>query len=279
VAIEALVSKVLVVTGGHPFEMEPFLDVFREMDGIAWEHAQAPDAQACFRGENAGKWDAIVCYDMQGIEFRKPEPPSFSMPPPEYARGIVDLLERGQGIVFLHHAASAWPTWPLWPRIVGARWHYMPGELEGREWPASGYTREVEHTITPIAPVHPICRGLEEGFSILDEIYLNPVLSELITPILASDYSTDSKDFFSGELAVTTALYSSEGWSHPPGTGVVGWVKTAGNSPIGYLQSGHGPAAYGNEGFRTLVSNAIAWVSSEEAHAWARKNPLPLAGA
>src|SRR6266700_2670128 len=234
--------RVLVVTGGHPFEMEPFLDVLRALKGISWE----------------------------------PEPPRFELPPPGYASGIVEMLEAGQGIVFLHHAMSAWPAWSLWPKIVGGRWHYMPGELDGTQFPASGYTRELEHHILAVDPGHPICAGLEEGFSIVDEVYLNPVLTEIIHPILRTDYPMDSSAFFSGQLAITGHMYSSEGWSHPPGTGLVGWVKTAGQSPIAYLQPGHGPAAYGNAAFRTLLSNAIGWVASDDAREWARANPFPL---
>lgn len=267
---------VLVVTGGHPFEMEPFLDVFRGLAGIRCEHAQPPEARDFFRGEQAGTWDAIVCYDMQGIEFRKPEPPRFEQPPPDYAKGIVEMLEAGQGVVFLHHAMSAWPAWPLWPRIVGGRWHYMPGELEGTQFPASGYTREVEHYISAADPSHPICAGLEDGFSIVDEIYLNPVLTDIVHPILQTDYPMESGAFYSGQLAITGHMYSSEGWSHPPGAGLVGWVKTSGRSPVAYLQPGHGPAAYGNASFRKLLSNAIGWVASDEAHDWASANPFPL---
>ena len=268
--------RVLVVTGGHPFEMEPFLDVFRALDGIKWEHAQPPEAREYFRGDRAGLWDAIVCYDMQGIEFRKPDPPRFEMPPADYASGIVEMLEAGQGIVFLHHAMSAWPAWPLWPRIVGGRWHYMPGELAGEQFPASGYTREVEHRICVLDPSHPICAGLGEGFEIVDEVYLNPVLTDIVHPILATNYPMDSSAFFSGQLAITGHMYSSEGWSHPAGTGLVGWVKTAGQSPIAYLQPGHGPAAYANASFRKLLSNAIGWVASTEAREWAKERPFPL---
>jgi type 1 glutamine amidotransferase len=268
--------RVLVVTGGHPFEMEPFLDVFRGMAGISWEHVQPPEARELFRGDKAGLWDAIVCYDMQGIEFRKPDPPRFESPPADYASGIVAMLEAGQGIVFLHHAMSAWPAWPLWPKIVGGRWHYMPGELDGTQFPASGYTREVEHRVTAVDPGHPICAGLEEGFSIVDEVYLNPVLTEIIHPILRTDYPMDSGAFFSGQLAITGQMYSSDGWSHPPGTGLVGWVKAAGQSPIAYLQPGHGPAAYGNASFRALLSNAIGWFASADAREWAKANPFPL---
>ncbi len=113
--------NVLVVTGGHPFEETPFLAIFDALPGISWEHAPVPDAQDYFRPERTGKFDAIVCYDMQGFEFRKPGPPRLLEPPADYADGFRGMLEAGQGIVFLHHAMSAWPAWPLWAEVVGGR--------------------------------------------------------------------------------------------------------------------------------------------------------------
>ncbi|MGC9960923.1 MAG: ThuA domain-containing protein [Acidimicrobiales bacterium] len=270
--------KVLVVTGGHPFEQEPFLAIFDAVGGIAWEHEEPPRAREHFRPGRAGEFDAIVCYDMQGIVFNKPDLPRLLTPPAEYAEGFRQMLEAGQGIVFLHHAMSAWPTWPLWAEVVGGRWNYVPGELRGRSWPASGYTREVEHHISCIDPAHPICAGLEEGFDIVDEIYLNPVLEDSVVPLLRTDFDMSPESFFSGQHAIQGRLYDREGWTHPPGRGLVGWVKTAGRSPIAYLQSGHGPAAYGNAGFRRLLSNAIAWVASDEAHRWAADHETALAG-
>ncbi len=268
--------KVLVVTGGHPFELDPFLEIFAANPDITWTHVQPPQAREWFHPSHVGEWDAIVCYDMQGIEFRKPEPPGFEEPPTEYANGLIAMLEAGQGIVFLHHAMSAWPSWPLWAEIVGGRWHYLPGELRGRHWPASGYTREVSHKITPLDVDHPICVGVEEGCEIVDEIYLNPVFDDQIVPLLRSDFEMKSENFYSGELAILGRLYESEGWSHPEGSGLVGWVKSAGSSPIAYLQSGHGPSAYANPGFRRLLANSINWVASRDAHQWAAEHPSPL---
>lgn len=264
-------QKVLVVTGGHPFELEPFLDVFRSFPDLDWTHVQAPEAQQCFRSDLAGSWDAIVCYDMQGIESRKPDPPKFRLPPRAYAAGLCEMLDAGQGIVFVHHAVSAWPAWPLWAEIVGGRWHYLPGALDGRDWPASGYTREVEHRIEPIIADHPICAGLEDGFDIVDEVYLHPVLLDRVTPILRTRHDMHPASFFSGEHAIRGRLYESEGWTHPVGSGIVGWVKPAGRSPVAYLQPGHGPAAYANPGFRRLLGNAIGWCASPEAHRWATR--------
>jgi type 1 glutamine amidotransferase len=269
--------NVLVVTGGHPFEEEPYLATFDALPGITWQHAPALESRQYFRPERAGEFDAIVCYDMQGIEFRKPEPPGLLEPPADYAEGFVGMLEAGQGIVFLHHAASAWPAWPLWADVVGARWHYLPGELHGREWPASGYTEELPHRISCIDPSHPLCAGVEDGFDIVDEMYLNPVLDDDKVPLFRTDFDMSPERFYSGELAIRGQLWTRDGWTHPRGSGVIGWVKTAGTSPIAYFQPGHGPSAYANEGFRRVLSNAIAWVGSEGAHAWAAENATALA--
>jgi type 1 glutamine amidotransferase len=273
-AVEPL--KVLVVTGGHPFELEPFLAMFDALGGIEWQHEQPPAAREHFRPDRAGEFDAIVCYDMQGFVFNKPSLPDLLTPPADYADAFRQMLEAGQGIVFLHHAMSAWPTWPLWAEVVGGRWNYVAGELRGVTWPPSGYTREVVHHISCIDPSHPVCAGVEEGFDIVDEIYLNPVLEDEIVPLLRTDFDMTAESFYSGQHAIQGRLYDREGWTHPPGSGLVGWVKTAGRSPIVYLQSGHGPAAYANMGFRRLLANSIAWVASGEAHEWAADNETAL---
>lgn len=274
----AAALQVLVVTGGHPFEREPFLATFDALDEIEWTHAEPPEAREWFHPRHAGRWDAIVCYDMQGIEFRKPELPRLLEPPADYAEGMLDLLAAGQGIVFLHHAMSAWPRWPQWAEIVGGRWHYLPGELRGRQWPASGYTIETVHHVSVLDQGHPVCAGLGEGFDIEDEIYLNPVFEDDVVPLLRSDYPMTADHFFSGELAIRGRMYDREGWTHPEGSGLIGWVKSAGRSPIAYLQCGHGPAAYANDSYRRLLRNAIGWVASSEAHGWAADRTEALAG-
>jgi type 1 glutamine amidotransferase len=268
--------KLLVVTGGHPFEESAFLEVFGALGGIAWRHVQPPGAREFFRPERAGEFDAIVCYDMQGFVFRKPELPELLTPPPEYAEGFRAMLEAGQGIVFLHHAMSAWPAWPLWAEVVGGRWNYVPSELDGKLWPPSGYTAEVPHRVSCIEPSHPLCAGVEDGFDIVDEVYLNPVLEDRIRPLFRTDYDMSPDSFYSGQAAIQGRLYEREGWTHPRGSGLVGWVKTAGASPIAYLQCGHGPAAYENAGFRRVLSNAIGWVASDEAHGWASEHATAL---
>jgi len=51
-----------------------------------------------------------------------------------------------------------------------------------------------------------------------------------------------------------------------------GWVKTAENSPVAYIETGHARTSWENPVYRTLVMNAIRWAASPDAMAWAKKN-------
>ena len=57
---------------------------------------------------------------------------------------------------------------------------------------------------------------------------------------------------------------------------MTGWVKTAENSPIVYLQHGHDSQAWENPAFKTLMLNSIKWASSKDALDWAKKNPKKI---
>ena len=80
-----------------------------------------------------------------------------------------------------------------------------------------------------------------------------------------------SENFYSAKLAVDGKMFQNEGWSHPMGSNIVGWIKHFRNSPIVYLQGGDSESALLDQNFGQLVRNAVRWVSSSEAHDWARK--------
>jgi len=56
-------------------------------------------------------------------------------------------------------------------------------------------------------------------------------------------------------------MFSNEGWQHQPGSNLIGWTRTHGNSRIVYLQCGDGPVTYADANFRRLIRNAVFWVS------------------
>ena len=160
-------ENILLVTKGHPFEREPFFQVFDDMDGVDWTHVEQPAAQALFTTKQAAAYDAYVMYDMPGIRFNGDRAPDFLEPDSEYQANFLDLIESGHGFVFLHHAVAGWPAWKEYAEIVGGRFLYMPGSLRGRQYPDSGYRHGVEHNVS-VAAKHPVTEGIPASFSITD---------------------------------------------------------------------------------------------------------------
>ncbi len=260
----------LVLTKGHPFERDPFFAVFEAFEKIAYTAVEQPAAQAFCTIEAAKPYDAFVHYDMPGIDFVSDGGPHFVDPPTEYKNGLLELLEHGHGVVFLHHAIAGWPTWPEYSEIVGGRFLYKPGTLRGRACPDSGYRHEVDYRVEVVDTAHPVTQSLGDGFDINDELYLCEVFEDSVHPLLRSSYAFEENNFYSAHQAVQGNMFSREGWQHTPGSNLVGWVKHYKNSPIVYLQFGDAPHTYQNPNFAKVLENAILWVASEPAKQWAR---------
>jgi len=263
-----LKKKILIITGGHPFESDSFFEVFDSFENVDWFHEKHPEAEKFLNPEKCHDIDAILFYDIPGVELRRNSVPPVvcSDPTPEYKKNFEDLLESGQGLVFLHHAIAGWPTWERYADVIGGRFHYKPGSLHGTEFPDSGYCFDATQEIEVVDADNPICSGVPESFSITDEAYLCPIFEESVTPILRSHFNfEDSSNFYSAALAMQGEMNSNESWTHPKGSSLVAWVRWEKSSPIAYIQLGDGPSAYMDSNFRKLLNNAIDWVSSEEA--------------
>jgi len=273
--------NLLVVTRGHAFQRDPFYDIFESNPRIEWSAVEHPAAQLLFTPEAAKHFDCYVLYDMPGIQFVREGSckPIFHAPPAFYQQGLLAMLEQGTPLVVLHHAIAAWPAWPQWADIVGGRFHYQSAEKTGEKLPDSGYRLHVKHRVSPVSE-HPIVAGLPP-FDLTDELYLFDVNTDDVEPLLVSDFEFTDRNFFSARRALEGHMNDREGWTHPPGSALIGWVKHYANSPIVYLQCGDSPTAYTHPQFRQLVSNAIDWACSQQARAWvrtrskqARANPM-----
>lgn len=255
-------TTVAVITKGHPFEAEPFFAIFDSFDGVDWTTIEQPEALGLVQPERAGEFDVLVMYDMPGIRFTGAEPPAeFVAPPPGYPEDFAAMLQRGQGMVFLHHAVAGWPAWPGYADVVGGRFHYQPAELRGVAWPDSGYRHEVTHTIEVLEPDHPICAGLESSFEITDEVYLYPVFEGDVQPLMRSTHDFEENNFFSADRAIRGDRGSRDGWSHPPGSNLVAWTNNQGPSPVAYIQFGDSPLTYADPNYRRVIANAIHWAA------------------
>jgi type 1 glutamine amidotransferase len=260
--------NVLVAAKGHPYKRDPFMAIFDELPGIACTLVEQPLAARLMSREGLAGVDVVVLYDMPGLDFRSASPPAEVAPDEGFKAAFLDVLDEGRvGVVALHHAIAGWPAWPQYAELLGGRFLYKPGALRGEARVDSGYRHEVTHRLSVLEPAHPIAAGLPGSFALTDEVYLFEVFEDLVQPLLASDYGFTRENFYSAALAVAGEMFSNAGWSHPPGSRLVGWTKRARNSPLVYLQPGDGPETYADPNFRRLIENAIRWAASAEARA------------
>lgn len=276
--------RVLVITGGHRVALTEFLDaiaaICQDRDWV-WAHSIQPTAQGWLTPELSGQWDAILLHDIPGLRLKRGTEPIIDGPDLPTAQGLVDLLDAGQGVVVLHHAISAWPGWEGWAEAIGGRFNYRPATMRGTYLPSSGYRLD-RFTVSVAAPDHPICAGVTD-FTIDDELYFAPVLNDRIVPLLTHDAEISGElfqDTFDevsngSSTGVTCAGRDADGDLNG-GSNLMGWTTVAGSSPIATLLMGDGPSTFENPMFRLLLGNALAWVSSDDAHRAAAAAPFAV---
>ena len=269
--------NVLVVSKGHDYNHDAFLAMFTDMEGVTETLVQQPAAQVLLRPENIADYDAVLFYDMSGIPgigLLHDGANDTGIPSDSYRASIEALVENGTGLVLLNHATVSWPLWPLWRQISGSSFMLQSGERDGVTVPGSGYRGGHGPYPNPTLRLvpqceHPVLAGLEDGFEITDEIYLKTAgFESRVEPLLRGELDFTGENFTPPPLAPPD---EQANWQHPPGSDLVVWANRAGASPIVASDVGDSPAAFANPGFRTLLGNALRWVSSDAARAWARQ--------
>jgi uncharacterized protein len=268
--------RILALTGGHRVDLTALTGMLAAIcaeRGWVFAHAEQPAAQDWLRPAHRGAFDAVLCHDLPGLALRRGMPPTPVGPAPAVAQGLADLLSAGQGFVFLHHALAGWPGWPGWADVLGGRYHYAPAALRDVPWPDSGF-RYAEYTARVVDETHPVCAGVGD-FALSDELYCCPVFADEVVPLMRADAPPGP---FRGTYAEVLGTAGAAGsWQHPPASDLLAWAKTAGRSPIVYVQPGDGPQTFADAHYRRLLANALAWVASPAAHAWAGLRPTDVA--
>ena len=217
--------RVLVVTGGHDFEKEPFFKLFKDNPDISYTAAEHPKAQALWKADAAKSYDVLVFYDMhQEISD-------------EAKADFLALLKAGKGLVVLHHAIASYQAWPEYSKIIGARYYLAKTTVDGVEKTRSAYKHDVDFTIHVADPKHPVTQGVQD-FKIHDETYR-------LFDVFADCH---------------TLLTTEEPESNP----VIGWWKTYEKSRVVYLQSGHDHFAYENPNLQRILRQAIRWTANRQ---------------
>jgi len=210
--------RVLVVTGGHGFEEPQFREMWKSLAGIDAVLLDQKDG-AAFSDVSAWPYDVIVLYNFNQ-----------KMPEKEGAN-LVSLLEKGVGLVIMHHAVAAYPDWPEYRKILGGRYYLKDEEEGGVKHARCQWKEGVDIEARPV-PGHPVTEGVPK-FVVNDETYKGYSVDEGNQILLTSDTSGSQKE--------------------------IGWAREYRNARVFFIQLGHGHDAYENANYRKLVSQAIAW--------------------
>lgn len=257
----------MVAVRGHPFDRTAFDAIFQRLDGIAATMVDQPAAARLMNPDGMRGYDALVLYDMPGLDFTVSEgKPRYVAPEAGFIEGFEALLRQGTGVVALHHSLAGWPTWPGYAQHLGGTFLYRPGTVQGRRCLDSGYAHGVDYEAFVVAE-HPVTRRIPPRFKVRDELYLAEVFEADVTPLLRADAPFVRERFYSAAAAVAGRMHDNAGWDHPPGSNLIAWTRRALASPLVYLQPGDGPDAYENPHIARLIEDAIRWVASPAARA------------
>ncbi len=193
--------RVLLITGGHGFEREPFFAMWKSFDDFEVKPVEHPNAHALFKPEAARNYDVIALYDMwQPITD-------------EAKQDFVNLLKAGKGLVALHHSLVGYQEWDEYAKLIGGKYHLKPRG----DKPASTFKHDVKFTVRLADANHPVTRGLKD-FEILDETYSNVAVNANVKPLLTTDEPTSTKTI---------------AWTHTYGKSKVAYLQL-GHGPTAY---------------------------------------------
>jgi uncharacterized protein len=215
-------TQVLLITGGHAYETNQFFDVFQKNDSISFTHAvQARASSTAYDRADLFSFDCIFLYDMvQNITDT------------QKAR-LLEVLDRGIGLVVTHHALVSYQAWPEFEKIVGGTYPESQ-DKKGKVTTDLGYQHDVEMPIVIVAKNHPVTKGLHD-FTITDEIYWGFRTAPDVTPLITTTQPKSGKP--------------------------IAWAHTYRKSRVVYIQLGHDATAYNNANYRQLVAQSISWTA------------------
>ena len=214
--------KVVVVTGGHSFEREPFFKMMDSIEGITYTEAIQKDHSELFEDITGWDYDVIVFYSMtQQISEKR-------------RKNFLKLLDQGVGVVALHHTMCSLQEWPEFKKIIGTKYYQKDTLEDGVMCKAGSYKHDIDMAIKVADKQHPITEGMSD-FPIHDEGYKNC--------------------WFAGDNHVLLTT------NHADSDKTVGWVRRYGKAKVCTIQLGHDSNAYENRNYSLLVNRAILWTA------------------
>jgi type 1 glutamine amidotransferase len=216
--------RVLLTYGGHSFDEKPFYALWDSLPGIVYTKAKMPEAADMLKPGLEKDFDVIVMYDQVKVIT------------PEQQKAFVALLNRGIGLIAMHHNIGAHDNWDEYRNIIGGKFLHGEVKIGDKTFGPSHWRDDQEMDITVADRQHPITAGID-NFHVCDEAY------------------RDCYHDPDGKVLLTT--------NHPQNDPPIAWVKQYGKSRVFYLQLGHGPSAWQQPAYPKLLTNGIRWVAEK----------------
>ena len=99
-------NKILVITAGHEFEPS-FFKIFDSFEDVQYDTISQPKFNERIKNNIADKYNALIFYDMWQ-EINDAE-----------KKAYIGLIDKGKGIVFLHHSLISYQHWNEFEKIIG----------------------------------------------------------------------------------------------------------------------------------------------------------------
>ena len=106
--------NVAVLTGGHQFVVADFLKLFQGYPDISYKHFAQKAGGEIFEDIAHWPYDVIVLYNLN------------QQLTPKQQKNFLKLLDKGVGLVILHHAIGGYDPWPLFRKISGVKYYLNP---------------------------------------------------------------------------------------------------------------------------------------------------------
>src|SRR5271157_1297980 len=114
--------RVLLTYGGHDFQEKEFFAMWDALPGVSCTKAPLPQSADLLRPGLEKDYDVIVFYDMVK-----------ELSPAQQQR-LIALLDRGIGVVSLHHNLSGNLEWAEYHKIIGGTWLWSKRTIDGRDY-------------------------------------------------------------------------------------------------------------------------------------------------
>ncbi len=217
--------RVLLTYGGHDFQEKEFFAMWDALPGVSYTKAPLPQSADLLRPGLEKDYDVIVFYDMvKGLS-------------PAQQQGLIALLDRGIGVVSLHHNLSGNLEWAEYHKIIGGTWLWSKRTIDGRDYGPPTYEHGQEIPIQIADKEHAITKGLSD-FVIHDETYGNTYVSPTVHVLLKAD--------------------------NPKNVSPFAWVSQHGKSRVVYFQAGHDVEAWKHPCFQEILQRSIRWAAQRE---------------